>query len=501
MQAHLQSPQRLNRWSGSNASRYLLLGFLACCMLVLMVIVYQSADRASSVESPLVDATMEIRLEVTTGYLLLQEILSGEIASSYAPVREHFDQADWYARAMLDGGANVEGAFRPLENSELREAVEACRVQLAEFAEFSWIRYQGLLDSPAGDPTNTFHHQLFQELVNSVDHVETALQQSIESELWSFRVSQLAMLLTILLLAIFAGRIFLHLERRKKLYLAELEAARSDLEIRVEERTATLRVLNQQLTQEVKERHAAEAALSESEAALRQLLAAVMEAQDQERERIASKLSEGIGQSIAAATLALGAIMRKSGPQEGYEFRTALDFIQTALRDLRCLGDDLHPEILDRFGILETTRWFCQRFEKAYPGMRIVFHCDLSEEEIPRQLRVPIYRILQEALNQTASQHAAASVEVRLTRERPGLQLTISDQGPGTGPILRATRLDDVSQIGMRSMQERVKHSGGHLKVESPPGKRRQVSVTWGQKKTSAPVALQTVKVDPSLAN
>jgi len=501
MPAHLQSPQRLNRWIGSNASHYLLLGFLACCMLVLMIIVYQSADHASTVESPLVDATMEIRLEVTTGYLLLQEILSGEIDSSFDPVREHFDQADWYARAMLEGGANVEGAFLPLENSELRKAVEACRVQLAEFADFSWMRYQGMLDSPAGDSTNTFHHQLFQELVNSVDHVETALQTSIEGELWSFHVSQLAMFLTILLLAIFAGRIFLHLERRKKLYLAELEEARSDLEIRVEERTATLRVLNQQLTQEVKDRHAAEAALSESEAALRQLLAALMEAQDQERERIASKLSEGIGQSIAAATFALGAIMRKSGAQQGYEFRNALDFIQTALRDLRCLGDDLHPDILDRFGILETTRWYCQRFENAYPGMRIAFHCDLSEEEIPRQLRVPIYRILQEVLNHTASHQAGAAVEVRLTRESSGVQLTISDQAQGAGPTMRGARLDDVSQIGMRSMQERVKHSGGHLKVESPPGKRRQVSVTWGRKKAYAPAAIQTIKTESSLAH
>ena len=269
---------------------------------------------------------------------------------------------------------------------------------------------------------------------------------------------------------------------------------------RLAQRTSTLTILNQELIREVKERGVAEAALYKSEAALRQLLAAVMDAQDQERAWVADELTEGIGQSIAAANFVVGAIIEKIDVKADLaitdDLETILRFIETALKDLQGLGDDLHPDILDSFGILETISWFCQKFQEDNSGVRVNHQSDLREDEIPQRLKIPIYRIIQEAFSNVAGHSGANSVEVHLGRTENGIKLTVSDNGCGIGQDMRTSSPHKAPQMRISSMQERAKQSGGLFTIESSPGKGTPVCVTWVLKKAELTIVNQRSNAD-----
>ncbi len=74
--------------------------------------------------APLVDAAMEIKLEATTAHLWFEEIIGGDRYADIEEVWEHLDQAQWYARTMLEGGENPEGKFVALEDPALRHGIE-----------------------------------------------------------------------------------------------------------------------------------------------------------------------------------------------------------------------------------------------------------------------------------------------------------------------------------------------------------------------------------------
>ena len=105
-------------------------GMLMCLLVVVSI---YHGNLISSRHPPLIDAAMEIKLEATTAHLWFEEILSGDRHESIDAVWAHLDQADWYAGAMLDGGHNQKGRFRPLEEPELRRQLTEVRGKLAQF--------------------------------------------------------------------------------------------------------------------------------------------------------------------------------------------------------------------------------------------------------------------------------------------------------------------------------------------------------------------------------
>ena len=76
-----------------------------------------------AIYAPLVDATMEVKYELSEGHLWLEEVISGDRHTDIETVWGHFDQALWYATAMLEGGENPEGKFIPLDDEKLRNSV------------------------------------------------------------------------------------------------------------------------------------------------------------------------------------------------------------------------------------------------------------------------------------------------------------------------------------------------------------------------------------------
>jgi signal transduction histidine kinase len=142
---------------------------------------------------------------------------------------------------------------------------------------------------------------------------------------------------------------------------------------------------------------------------------------------------------------------------------------------------DLRPSILDDLGILATISWFCRELQVVYTGMRVEQDIELKEEDVPEPLKIIIYRILQEALNNAAKHSSAKHVLVSLKKVKSKIQLTIEDDGKGFD-LKQVARNYDISVmegLGLMSMRERAELTGGVLKIRSQLGKGTSITASW----------------------
>jgi len=147
--------------------------------------------------------------------------------------------------------------------------------------------------------------------------------------------------------------------------------------------------------------------------------------------------------------------------------------IQNAIEESRRISMDLWPSILDDLGILSAIGWFCRQFGIAYSGIAIERQLDIKEHEIPTSLKVVIYRVLQESLNNVAKHSRADRVYISLWKQEGTIELTIEDNGIGFD--LETSR----KGLGLVSMKERVEFSGGRLVIESDLHLGTTIRATW----------------------
>ncbi len=173
-------------------------------LIIIAVMLYSSYNGRSIAErySPLVDATMEIKLEATTAHLWFEEIISGDRYLDINVVWGHLDQARWYANAMLEGGENQEGKFVPLNDPVLRQKIERTLQGIQNFRSIANKRWAIKSESGVGTDIDQHFDNVFQEFLMSADAVESVLQQAIKSRLRQFYWIQLFLVFSVVVTSV-----------------------------------------------------------------------------------------------------------------------------------------------------------------------------------------------------------------------------------------------------------------------------------------------------------
>jgi signal transduction histidine kinase len=142
--------------------------------------------------------------------------------------------------------------------------------------------------------------------------------------------------------------------------------------------------------------------------------------------------------------------------------------MQRVLHDLtrrvREMSLDLRPAMLDDLGLLAALVWHFQRYT-AQTSIRVHFHHFGLDRRFPADLETAAYRIIQEALTNTARYAKTSDVDVHVRARPDVLWLRVTDRGAG----FEADRARTGNSMGLAGMRERVSAVGGRLRVDSAP--------------------------------
>lgn len=195
----------------------------------------------------------------------------------------------------------------------------------------------------------------------------------------------------------------------------------------------------------------------------------------QERQRLARDLHDSVAQSLYSLTLMAEAARRliNAGNTErggGYLARIG-ESAQQLLKEMRLLVYELRPLVLERDGLAAALK---QRLETV--ENRTGVESSLVVEGsglVPELIEVELFRIAQEALNNSLKHSGASSVAIRLCTAPEQVTLAISDNGRGFSP----GAMGDKGGLGLVSMRERAQRLGGRLDFESGPGEGASITV------------------------
>jgi len=177
---------------------YILISIISIAVISAVACSYFMSERMVNKYAPLIDASMEVKLETTTAHLWLEELISGDRTGTIKPITEQIDRSLWYAEAMLAGGTNPEGTFLPLSDQILRDGIESVIKDLHLFKLLSIERYKGHAQSSTSIEMSQEYDNAFRVLIEQADHVETLLQQKSRSENKIYVAVQIALLIFII---------------------------------------------------------------------------------------------------------------------------------------------------------------------------------------------------------------------------------------------------------------------------------------------------------------
>lgn len=260
-----------------------------------------------------------------------------------------------------------------------------------------------------------------------------------------------------------------------------LHTLNAGLEARVRARTRDLADANRDLKNEIVRRESAEKALRLSSGELAVLTEQLMNAQENERKRIACELHDTVGQALSAIKYGLerAEVLARQGrmndPRPALE--RAIHSVQTVIDEIRSIAMNLRPSVLDDLGAASAVTWFCREFIETYPFIDLSARVDLDDGDIPPRLATAVFRSVQELLNNVARHAQAHHARVLLEARDEQLLLEVGDDGIGFDPGDTVVPLRHGH--GIRNVRERAEMTGGRFTLAPAPGGGTLARVEW----------------------
>ncbi|HQV28696.1 MAG TPA: histidine kinase [Thermoflexales bacterium] len=216
--------------------------------------------------------------------------------------------------------------------------------------------------------------------------------------------------------------------------------------------------------------------LAEKEKARQALLESLVDAQEDERGRLARELHDGAGQMLTTLLVRLKTMERQAdSPAIRSGLASTLDMVSQTIEQVRDLSHRLRPAALEELGLEVALRTLvADTVEEA--GMIANCQIDPDAQSLPRSIEVSLYRIAQEALTNVLRHARAQVVDVTLSRRVGAISLLIHDDGLGFSPD-SPSAMDGARHLGLVSMRERADKVNATLSVESAAGKGTTIRV------------------------
>ena len=207
---------------------------------------------------------------------------------------------------------------------------------------------------------------------------------------------------------------------------------------------------------------------------LKDLSARLVEAQETERRSISRELHDEVGQSLSALLVGLSNLSAAIPPSASAELKPHVEGIrklaESSVGMVRNITLLLRPSMLDDLGLVPALQWQARETSKR-TGLHVDVAVEDVSDDLPEQYKTCVYRVVQEALNNSARHAGASTVKIIVRQGEDHLMLSIQDDGGGFQPGLHRG-------LGLLGMEERVTHLGGRFELDSAPGRGTLIAIS-----------------------
>lgn len=230
------------------------------------------------------------------------------------------------------------------------------------------------------------------------------------------------------------------------------------------------------LVEDVTKRKAAEEASWRYGERLQEMSRRLLEAQEMERRKIARDLHDEIGQVLTTVTLNLEALRSGIGSSYLPRLEESLNVVHRAIEQVRNLSLDLRPASLDLLGLESALQAYLSR-QLGRAGITLDFKSTLGKMRLRPSLETACFRVVQEAVTNVLRHARASSCTVVIAAKGAEVHITVADDGVGFDVAATQEAALHGESFGLLSMMERVELFGGHIDIDSVPGRGTAIRV------------------------
>jgi PAS domain S-box-containing protein len=201
------------------------------------------------------------------------------------------------------------------------------------------------------------------------------------------------------------------------------------------------------------------------------LTQATIDGQEKERLEIGKELHDNINQHLTTTRLYLEVAREKATGEVLEMINHSHKTLVEIINQIRLLSQSLVPPTLGDLGLTESIQELCDSLKRTHQFNIDFFSRHFSEEQLPDNLKLMLFRITQEQINNIIRHAQAANVEIRLQSDAEYINLTISDDGRGFDPA------NYMKGLGFSNMTNRANLFDGKVRIDSAPGKGCTLSV------------------------
>ncbi len=231
---------------------------------------------------------------------------------------------------------------------------------------------------------------------------------------------------------------------------------------------------------DITERKQAEMLLKKNETELRELSAKLIHVQEEDRKQLSRELHDELGQALTAIHLDVSFLERNCPADVPAIIKDRLTEIgritDSMIKQLRQMTLDLRPAMLDDLGLEPTLQWYMDMFRHR-TNTNVILDIKGLEERLPADMEVSFYRIIQEALTNTAKYADASRVTITITKKHSYIKIMVTDNGKGFDYKAYSERKQKDHGAGLLGIRERINILNGRFAIETQLGKGTKLKI------------------------
>lgn len=203
-------------------------------------------------------------------------------------------------------------------------------------------------------------------------------------------------------------------------------------------------------------------------------LKAVIEAGENERARVAKELHDGIGQLLSTARVTVAALEGDVNEEDEVHLQNSLKVLDESIKEVRYISHNMMPVALIEYGLVKAIETLVKRVNES-KALNLCFKNDGINERLDWRFEIPLYRIIQEVINNAIKHSQAKNIVIELRKNENRIILAIEDDGKG----FDQQEIHKSKGIGWKNINSRLSMINGNMDIVTNPGKGTKIYIDF----------------------